>query len=138
MGRPKANESAALERAALIPTEEIAITSHILMDSAQEATLRNIEKRIASASFLEAQLAKEIKKTKARLDESEDARNLKQLKLKIKQAKLIAREAQIAYHGAIELSLAHVEGDSVQEKLRNLKNGTNQRQQDERALPSSL
>jgi hypothetical protein len=56
---------------------------------------------------------------KLKVNESEEARELKKLKAKRKMLMSIHQDAASAYNGALEMALAEVPGHTLSEKIRN-------------------
>jgi len=118
MGRLRKNELEPImpENALELPVEKIALAP------AQAETLRRSEERIAAAAAMLLRVEREIKTLKMKINESQEARELKKLKAKRKMLMSIHQDAASAYNGALEMALAEVPGHTLSEKIRNYLN----------------
>lgn len=106
----------------LIPTNQFSLPMEQLkLSEAQLETFARNEKRLAQAAAMLARLERDERALKSKIDASEDAKKLKEIKQQRRVMKQIEFEVSAAYNGAIDLALSEVQGNSLQEKIRNLK-----------------
>lgn len=121
MGRPRKNEL--INTTAIVPNNIDLPIEKINLTEAQLQALRFAEGRISATAARLQRLDKEITQVKSKINESEEARLLKKLKVERKLLQKLQVEATSAYNGALEMALAEVEGKTLSEKIRRLGDG---------------
>jgi hypothetical protein len=121
MGRPRKNEL--INTTAIVPVSIDLPIEKIRLNEAQMQTLRFAEGRISATAARLQRLEKEITQIKSKINESDEARQLKRLKSERKILQKLQVEATSTYNGALEMALAEVEGKTLSEKLRRLSDG---------------
>jgi hypothetical protein len=122
MGRPRKNEL--INTAAIVPVNIDLPIEKIRLNEAQMQTLRFAEGRISATAARLQRIDKEITQIKSKINESDEARQLKRLKSERKLLQKLQVEATSTYNGALEMALAEVEGKTLSEKLRRLSDGS--------------
>lgn len=121
MGRPRKNEP--INTTSIVPISIDLPIEKIRLNEAQMQTLRFAEGRISATAARLQRIDKEITQIKSKINESDEARQLKKLKSERKLLQKLQVEATSAYNGALEMALAEVEGKTLSEKLRRLSDG---------------
>lgn len=121
MGRPRKNEL--INTTAIVPVNIDLPIEKIRLNEAQMQTLRFAEGRISATAARLQRIDKEITQIKSKINESDEARQLKRLKSERKLLQKLQVEATSTYNGALEMALAEVEGKTLSEKLRRLSDG---------------
>lgn len=121
MGRPRKNEL--INTAAIVPVNIDLPIEKIRLNEAQMQTLRFAEGRISATAARLQRIDKEITQIKSKINESDEARQLKRLKSERKILQKLQVEATSTYNGALEMALAEIEGKTLSEKLRRLSDG---------------
>jgi hypothetical protein len=121
MGRPQKKEP--INTTSIVPISIDLPIEKIRLNEAQMQTLRFAEGRISATAARLQRIDKEITQIKSKINESDEARQLKKLKSERKLLQKLQVEATSAYNGALEMALAEVEGKTLSEKLRRLSDG---------------
>lgn len=107
----------------LIPTEKISAPLNAMaLTEKQYEVLIDAEKRAAAATIRIANLEKEERALKNKLEQSEEAQRMKKLKYEKRLMKQIQGEASAAYNGALEVVLAELPGKTLHEKIELARN----------------
>ena len=108
----------------LIPTEKIAAPLDAMaLSEKQYEVLVGAEKRAAAATIRLSNLEKEERALKNKIEQSPEAQRMKKLKYEKRLMKQIQGEASAAYNGALEIVLAELPGNTLQEKIEGARNG---------------
>lgn len=121
MGRPRKNEL--INTTAIVPVNIDLPIEKIRLNEAQMQTLRFAEGRISATAARLQRLEREISQLKSKINESEEARQLKRIKSERKLLQKLQIEATSTYNGALEMALAELPGKTLGEKLRSLSDG---------------